>query len=142
MTLERLMTWRGAAPTWGKTRLWPCDLDFWMASTRQTGELRGREAAGLCPQLAGARCRRSPSRSCRRYPAGRGGLDHVANLLLTLGPEARHSLPLLLQVLLHVRKLLDDSFETLPETRSCQILVYHLHLGVLALGRLSYEGDL
>ena len=72
----------------------------------------------------------------------RGRLDDAVNLRLALGPQPRHGLAFLVQVALHLLEPLDDGLDSLPESRTGQVLVDQFHLGLLALARLPRAGDL
>jgi hypothetical protein len=63
---------------------------------------------------------------CRR-------LDDAPDLPFSFRPKARHGLALAVEVRLHFRELFNDGFDAMSETSPRQILIHHLHLGLLAL---------
>jgi beta-galactosidase len=52
-------------------------------------------------------------------------------LLLPLGPHLGHGFAFAIQVLVHFCEALDDRLDAVPESRPCQVIVNHRHLGLL-----------
>ena len=69
-------------------------------------------------------------------------VDDFADLLLPLGPCLLHRLAFFFQVALHLAELLDDGLHAVTKTRTRQILVHRLHLGLLAFAGFPGGRDL
>ena len=100
-----------------------------------------------CPQSSGHQGFRYPAWRGRRSLAGRRRdptveVEHTPKLLLALRPHPRHRLSFPVEIRLHVRKLLDDGIDAVAEPRTGQVLIDELHLGLLALLRLTAGCDL
>src|ERR1700733_12241799 len=69
-----------------------------------------------------------------------GRLDDSSYLFFTLGPKARHCFPFPVEVCLHVGKFFEDCFDAMSKPRAHQVLIDHLHLGLLPLTSLASGG--
>ena len=62
-------------------------------------------------------------------------MKHFLQLFFAFRPLSHHGSALAFKVGLHVRKLLDDGIDSMPEARTGKVFIDCLHLGALSLRR-------